>query len=112
MTISELKPGYLVQLNNGEFYMVMPADDGLYLVREKVNGTSQWLRLDNSRLDISNGLKEFTIIKIYGYNKYSHLVFDFSPYRRDLLWERKPKKKKYTYAQLKEILGEEFEVVG
>lgn len=108
MTTNDLKPGYLVQLKNKGFYMVMPAGDGLYLVREKVNGTSQWLRLNQSRFD---GLDDFAIMKVYGYNKFSHLVFDFSPYRRDLLWERK-EKKKYTYAQLREILGEEFEVVG
>lgn len=108
MNTVELKPGYLVQLRNKEFYMVMPAGDELYLVRDKVYGTSQWLNLNKSRF---NELNDFAIMKIYGCNKYSHLVFDFSPYRRDLLWERK-EKKKYTYAQLREILGEEFEVVG
>lgn len=68
-----------------------------------------------------NSLKNFTEDLRFEKDSYMDIVKVFSPkYRVDiaskkppeviLLWTR-PEKKKYTYAQIKEILGEEFEIV-
>ena len=111
MTINDLKPGYLVQLKNGEMYMVAFESNRLVLVNEPCNGKSQWLSLCYFNADMTHG-GDFTIMKVFGYSKYAHKAISFEHKYRDLLWERKPEKKQYTYAQLREILGEEFEVIG
>lgn len=108
MTINELKPGYLVKLRNGEHYMVMNTERGLVLVKDKCGDVNMWLELNKNRME-ANG--PHTIMEVYGHNHYAHKVFDFSTEDRTLLWRRK-EKKQYTYAQLREILGEEFEVIG
>ena len=110
MNIIELKPGYLVQLRNKEFYMVMPEKDHLVLAKcprcENNTLVNTWLSISSC-----DDITDYNVMKIYGTASYAHQVFNFSTTNRKLLWERK-EKKKYTYAQLREILGEEFEVVG
>ena len=110
MNIIELEPGYLVQLRNKEFYMVMPEKDHLILAKPPRQEGST---LVNSWLCISScdDITDYNVMKIYGTAGYAHQVFSFSTANRKLLWERK-EKKQYTYDQLRQILGEEFEVVG
>ena len=117
MTINELKHGYLVEQKNGCLCMVMQTEKELVLACTPHNGMSTnyvcntWLSLINYNSDMVHDDDQFTITKVYGNVKYGNMVFDFSVKYRELLWSR-PEKKKYTYAQLREILGEEFEVVG
>ncbi len=112
MTKSELKPGYLVQLKNGDVSMVMASENGIFLIDKPVGILSSYSTLDHYRNDMSHELDHLTIMKVYGCSKYYHQALGFCTENRKLLWERKPEKKQYTYAQLREILGEEFEVVG
>ena len=54
---------------------------------------------------------EWDIMKVYKQTYAGGLRGEPDYCEQHLIWERK-EKKRYTYAQLKEILGEEFEVVG
>jgi hypothetical protein len=56
-------------------------------------------------------MENLDIMEVYGCSNHKNSVFKFDEQDRELLWKRN-EKKKYTYAQLREILGEEFEVVG
>ena len=116
MTKSELKPGYLVELKNGDLYMVMQTNGMLILAKQPEENfydhkiCNNWLGIRYYQDDMKHEMANFTIMKVYGNAKYANQVFRFSTENRELLWERP--KKQYTYAQLREILGEEFEVVG
>lgn len=115
MNTVELKPGYLVELRNKEIYMVMPIKDRLILARQpEYRGCNEcinvWLDAIYDNKNNHHTVSEYDIMKIYGNTPWSHKVFDFSIKDREVLWIRE--KKKYTYTQLREILGEEFEVVG
>ena len=112
MTIKELKPGYLVQLKNGDISMVVMTVNGLVLADEPQGSLNSYMTLDNYKPDMTHEQDKLTIVKVYGYSKFACRSFVFDFMYRDLLWERKPEKKQYTYAQLREILGEEFEVIG
>lgn len=111
MTKSELKPGYVVRNKNGDYRMVMELKDGLVLVQMQTTPPI-WgdfsLYNENLENEYHDGL---TIVEVYGLSKSITTVWKFKKEDRELLWKRN-EKKKYTYAQLREILGEEFEVVG
>ena len=111
MTKSELKPGYVVRYRDGNLRMVMPLSGGDAIIG--IESSPGWGYLENWNQDLTNkqGHKNLDIVEVYGYSKSSSLAFIFREADRKLLWKR-PEKKKYTYAQLREILGEEFEVVG
>lgn len=111
MTKSELKPGYVVQFRNGELRMVMPTQKQYVLVAMK-SECPFWSGLDNFDENLVNAYNdERTIVKVYGCSEFTTTIWGFERKHRKLLWERS-EKKQYTYAQLREILGEEFEVVG
>lgn len=114
MTKSELKTGMIATTRDGTEYMVL-IDSAVntykgnnYMVEIKTgNG---WLDLKTYNEDLTDSEEhEFDIMKIE-IPTVCYDMFDFKC-RRNVLWERK-EKKRYTYAQLKEILGTEFEVVG
>ena len=111
MTKSELKPGYVVKYRDGSLRMVMPLRNELVFVEMETNdpywGTVTFL---NEDLTCRN-MPSCDIVEVYGYSDTRTSVWKFNPNDRELLWKRQ-EKKKYTYAQLREILGEEFEVVG
>ena len=113
----ELKPGYLVRLRNGKLYMVMHTERNVVLASEPFETAktdSAWVSLalyDQDFKFSDDNCREYDIMEIYGHNRYAYSVFRFSTDNRTLLWKRN-EKKRYTYAQLREILGEEFEVVG
>lgn len=109
MTKSELKPGYVVKYRNGELRMVMPRErDYIFLAI----GESAWSDLFAYTEDLLNTYNnKFDVMEVYGPSEFAHSVWIFNEKHRKLLWKRS-EKKKYTYAQLREILGEEFEVVG
>lgn len=120
MTKSELKTGMIVILRNKKEYMVFKdvrtsycdCDDVLVATDLSCN----WHRLSNYNEDLIYS-KTYTpnwdIVEVLRvYHPYNLLEPNKCGYTdRELLWKRQ-EKKKYTYAQLREILGEEFEVVG
>lgn len=110
MTKSELKPGYIVRLRNGNIFMVMPLDK--YDAIIGTEGYNGWDYLKNWCQDLMHGkYRNLDIMEVYGYSKLNSSALIFKKEDRELLWKRS-EKKQYTYAQLREILGEEFEVVG
>lgn len=111
MTINELKPGYVVRYRNGKTRMVMPTDNR-YILVEMESKDPLWTPLScyHENLTCSNA-PEYDIMEVYGCSISRKSIWVFNRNDRKLLWVRK-EKKKYTYAQLREILGEEFEVVG
>lgn len=110
MTKSELRHGYVVRYRSGEYRMVMPLSDGDVVVGMECSLGWDYLKKWNQDLTNKHH-KDLDIVEVYGYSKYQHSTLMFKKEDRELLWKR-PEKKQYTYAQLKEILGEEFEVVG
>lgn len=120
MTKSELKTGMIVVLANGKEYMVYKDVNTSYTVNEDIivamDGSSDWEFLSsyNEHMERNNRhKKDFDIVKVIRVSHpYAFIRLDYEKEKRKILWQRKPKKKQYTYAQLREILGEEFEVVG
>lgn len=113
MTKSELKPGYVVKYRDGTLRMVMPLDHGNILV-EMESKDPYWSGLEVFNEDLTCNIvnmRNCDIVEVYDYSKSRESIWNFDKDDRELLWKRK-EKKKYTYAQLREILGEEFEVVG
>ena len=111
MTKSELKPGYVVRYRNGNLRMIMPLRDELVLIEMEKNDP-RWSTLTYHNEDLTcRSSPNCDIVEVYGYSDTRTSVWKFNPNDRQLLWKRS-EKKKYTYAQLREILGEEFEVVG
>lgn len=113
MTKSELKPGYVVKYRDGSLRMVMPLNNETILVQmENDNPCFSSLKSFNEDLTCKTTLMEnLDIMEVYGHSNYKNSIWKFDAQDRELLWKRQ-EKKKYTYAQLREILGEEFEVVG
>ena len=115
MTKSELKTGMIVTQRNGYKFMVFEnasifgtTDDNKIIV--EING-NVWSNLRDSYHEdmTSNYDSKFDIMKV---EKCECITDLLNPKRKTvLLWQRS-EKKRYTYAQLKEILGEEFEVIG
>lgn len=109
MTKSELKPGYIVRYRDGNFRMVMPLENELILV-EMVFEDPCYTTLTYHNEDLTcSGCPSCDIMEVYGLSASRRSVWTLDKNDRELLWTRK---KQYTYAQLREILGEEFEVVG
>ena len=109
MTKSELKPGYVVRYRNGDIRMIMPR--GVTYIFLEIGGET-WGDINTYTEDLLNDYDhQFDIMEVYGFSAYSQSVWCFNEKHRKLLWKRH-EKRRYTYAQLREILGEEFEVVG
>lgn len=111
MTKSELKPGYVVRYRDGALRMVMPLENENILVQMEYEDP-YWstLRFHNEDLTCRD-VPSCDIMEVYGRSNTRTSVWSFNKNDRKLLWKRN-EKKQYTYAQLKEILGEEFEVIG
>lgn len=110
MTKSELKSGYIVRYRNGSLRMVMPLSNDHAIIG--MEDDAGWDYLKNWNEDLTHKSQQaLDIVEIYGYSIFASSALRFAKKDRKLLWKR-TEKKKYTYAQLREILGEEFEVVG
>lgn len=116
MTKSELKTGMIVILANGMECMVYEdVQTSLYKgdALVAINGSNNWMRLDsyNENLTVKTRVyKDLDIVKVIQVqHPYAFIRPDYCLEYRKILWS---KKKQYTYAQLREILGEEFEVIG
>ena len=114
MTKSELRTGMIVTTRNGYEYMVflnttIPScekDDSFVVAH---NGRN-WNYLSRYNEDLTNNTwSSLDIVKVERPKNPWDLTTPNC--KTEVLWER-PKKKQYTYEQLKEILGTEFEVIG
>lgn len=115
MIKSELETGMIVALRNGDEYMVLREAVSYtttncmdIIVRIKKAGYC-FLNSFNEDLTSRTGGSEFDIMQVYRAEFFGDIIANNE--ERILVWKRK-EKKRYTYAQLREILGEEFEVVG
>ena len=118
MTKSELKTGMIVNLRNGDECMVFLHSTSQTIgerdVLVGINRDFTWYKLEYFKEDLTHmDDKKYDIMKVFlAEHPYCFCEPNKPNYTtRKLVWERK-EKKKYTYAQLREILGEEFEVVG
>lgn len=118
MTKSELKTGMIVVLANGNEYMVYrdiqtTAYSDCKDAIVAMDGSNSWNKLDcyNENMTYHNrDWNDLDIVKVIQVDHpYAFIRHEYCKDKRKVLW---PRKKQYTYAQLKEILGEEFEVIG
>ena len=106
MTKSDLKTGHIVTYRNGNKRKVLLNSclGGDILVAQ-----DGWMPLNRFNEDLTNkDNHNFDIVKVEEPLLTCHLVQE-DPSTKTI-WERK-EKKQYTYAQLKEIIGEDFEIV-
>lgn len=113
MTKSELKTGMIITNRNGDKFMVFrkasvrDESERDFLVEIYGRVFSELYNYDESMMSYVD--TQFDIMRVEQCDAVRDLL---NPKRETtLLWKRK-EKKRYTYAQLREILGEEFEVVG
>lgn len=120
MTKSELKTGMIVILASGKEYMVFKNAATCNSEQNCIvatDGSSDWLCLKGYNDDLTHNIKDenyrkFDIVQVLTVSHpYAYIRHDYDKGYRMTIWRRK-EKKKYTYAQLREILGEEFEVIG
>lgn len=113
MTKSELKTGHIVTTRNGNEYTVLKGVDTEYTYDESnfLVRSNGFLRLSRYNEDLTHkDDHEWDVIKVERMKGICDILADpIHQEKRITLW---PTKKQYTYAQLREILGEEFEVVG
>lgn len=89
MTIKDLKPGYVVELQLHKFAILM---NYFNLITNKselilIDNDSRWIYIKN----YNNYLQHientaYNIINVYGFPKNPDKVFEISPAQRDLLW--------------------------
>ena len=113
MTLDDLKTGMIVTIREGIQYMVYKDiktqfDCGDVIVN--LDGSNSWKKLSGYNKNLTHvAYPEDDIIKVEETtHPYAFIRTDYQADKRKVLWERK---KKYTYDQLKEKLGEEFEIV-
>lgn len=114
MTKSKLKTGMIVTTRDGNEYMVfkdVETDSRTHRGNVLVNINKRlWDDFDSYDENmICKHDSNFDIMKVKRCQVVADLLHDQCA--ANTIWERK-EKKRYTYAQLREILGEEFEVVG
>ena len=118
MTKSELKTGMIVVTRNGIQYMVFKDIKTSYTssvdCMVAIDHELSWELLSTYKEDLTHwrdkcwDIVEVIMVK-HPYNLLRPNQKNYTD--RTTLWKSK-EKKTYTYAQLREILGEEFEVVG
>ncbi len=116
MTKTELKTGMVLVCTNGNKYLVVrdtctPICGEVDLALNLNGGGYIDFSSITEDLKDTNGENEFVIVRVDRIKNFRY-VFDksFDAENFEALWER-PKKKQYTYSQVKEILGEEFEII-
>ena len=115
MKKGDLKSGMIVKLRNGKYYMVLEnsylGDEDIAIQCDGVNdGRLDWWNMKTITEDLLDtmGANQYDVIAVYQPTHFDLGAIMFS--ERKLLWKRS-EKKKYTFAQLFERLGEEFEIV-
>jgi hypothetical protein len=117
MTKSELKTGMVVTLRNGEEYLVLKdiqtncacGDVIISLDAESWDDLASY-KEDLTYEDDFESHWDIMKVSLLGHPK-TIKDLKYMSENNHVLWQRN-EKKRYTYAQLKEILGTEFEVIG
>ena len=115
MTKADLRSGMIITCKNGGEYLIIrdmssEISPG-FEVAISMNGGG-YIRFDSITNDLcdTSGWDEWIIIKVEVLRNFKDFT-NPSKAERKLVWKRPVEKKKYTYEQIKEILGEEFEIV-
>ena len=114
MNKRELKTGMIVVTREGKEYMVIrnlrakDMRETNVLVGVEHSGYCFFSSF-NEDLTANKGDRDFDIMEVFMIDYAADVIYNNK--ERTLIWRRK-EKKTYTYAQLQEILGTEFEVVG
>ena len=116
MTKADLKTGMVITCRNAQEFLIMNQVTTQYGVNHPLIGvginTSGYINVDvywNDDLSYCDD-KQWDIVKVGTVHFPEEIKVLLSGKKHNTIWTR-PEKKKYTYAQLKEILGEEFEIV-
>lgn len=127
MTKSELKTGMVVTIVNGSQYVVYRNIACHYKdmagkgVTDVLVGRLSWMSLDSFNEDLTCPTNKSSNIVEVAEIMHPIDLIDFNQHldKTHTIWRleenkhrQHKEKKQYTYAQLREILGEEFEVVG
>lgn len=89
MRKSDLKTGYVVELKNGQLYMVMPRNNGIIL--DNNDGFMDLNRYTNDFKLRDRNDDKYDIIKIYGFVEATRCSLSINSENRPILWERKDK---------------------
>lgn len=109
MNKADLKVGYLVEDRAGNLKMVMATTKDLELIYED-HMTHGSFNMINDDLT-SKTKEEFDIMKVWGFASFAMYTLHFNTENRELLWERK-EKKKMTVAEIEKELGYEVEIIS
>lgn len=99
-----LKPGYIVELRSGYYYICLPYTEGYAFIKTFVNPVN--LKYYDNELNHKDN-NDLDVMKIYGLAKYDVDIFNYSRKDRPLLWERKERPEiKMTVDEMKQKLEE------
>lgn len=94
----DLKDGYVVELRNGEFLMVLEMECGKKVITKDTLGHSE---LNSYGDDLTRkGYERLDIIRVYGYSRLGYCARKLTGEDRKLLWERKPEIKEVTMQEI------------
>ena len=114
MTQGQLKSGMILERRDGKRFLLLKD------IFPDQNNVNRAICMDNSRtfirmVDYSDNLcflskkREYDIVKVW-LPTYLERIFEDSPITAEVIWERP--KEKYTYEQLKAIIGHDFDFIG
>lgn len=106
MTKSDLKAGYVIEFENGEFAIVMPSyKDMIYISKDDLWGSLDRVNFEYNPSSLNN------IVRVYGYSLFEYRTLCINAEHRPLLWERKTPKE-LTVEEIEELLGYEIKIVN
>ena len=99
-----LKPGYIVELRSGYYYICLPYTEGYAFIKAFVNPVN--LKYYDNELNHKDN-NELDVMKIYGLAKYDIDILCYSSRERLLLWKRDERPEiKMTVDEMKQKLEE------
>lgn len=110
-TKEDLKSGMVVEYRDGMFAVILPFQNGLSTITE--DGTALNLSRFTDDLRYPSNC-DIDIIRVYGLSENARAMLNFSKEHRELLWERK-ERRRMTIGEIKRIaeekIGEQIEIV-
>lgn len=99
-----LKPGYIVELRSGYYYICLPYTEGYAFIKAFVNPVN--LKYYDNELNHKDN-NDLDVMKIYGLAKYDVDILCYSSRERLLLWKRDERPEiKMTVEEMKQKLEE------
>lgn len=99
-----LKPGYIVELRSGYYYICLPYTEGYAFIKAFVNPVN--LKYYDNELNHKDN-NDLDVMKIYGLAKYDVDILCYSSRERLLLWKRDERPEiKMTVDEMKQRLEE------